>query len=123
MFKRSVASFLVVCILLSFAACGTSRNNKIVGTWEKIEGDTDIVALTIFSDGTCSVTNKKSKVETGSWEISDGILKVLGPYGGQFWDTGNLVGTFEISGNELSFVSPVIDGEQSSTDVIFKKTN
>lgn len=44
------------------------------------------------------------------WSVVDGTLKVLGPYGGQFWSHDNIIGSYSIKGNTLTITDARIDG-------------
>ncbi|MBQ6421086.1 MAG: hypothetical protein IJK02_08450 [Clostridia bacterium] len=143
-FKKFMVLLLVVCLLFSLSSCFfiagkrsgsssggifSSSTKNLVGSWQLVDGRTDIIAMTLYSDGTCTVTDGNEqhrtdyRVDTGTWEVTDNTLKILGPYGGQFFTTDNLIGAYSVSKTELRFITPIVDGEQSATDIVFQRVN
>ena len=106
--KAFVISVLLICAL-ALSGC-SNPSSKFVGYWNLVSGDTDVTSITFYSDGKCLVAGS----EMGSWSIADGTLKVLGPYGGQFFFLDNLIGKYEITGDKLTMPNARIDGSYTS---------
>lgn len=117
----SLGTVLIVVLLFSLSACGGNPKKELAGSWTKVSGDTDIAAFTLYSDGTCSVTNDSNRTDEGKWELVDDTLKILGNFGGQFWDTDNLVGKYTLKSETLTFIAPTVDGDKIDTDIVFQK--
>ena len=137
--KRILSLLMVFIIIISLCACSykglnkedvfesnviqnnvkTSSNEELIGMWVLSEGTTDVDTITFYSDGTCLVDND----ENGTWSIIDNTLKVLGPYGGQFWDHDNIIGEYNLSSTTLIFTNPVVDGGKIDGQIIYRKNN
>ena len=119
--KNLGITLVVIMICLLFASCGSNGTNALVGTWQLVDGKTNIKSMILYSDGTASVENRYGSIDNGKWEITDNTLKILGPLGGEFWFTDNLVGEYSIQGNTLTFISPIVDGSKIDSNIIFEK--
>lgn len=115
--KKTVALFIVVLCLSLLVSCSkVSSTSAFVGTWTLESGKTDVKSITFYSDGTCVVDND----ETGEWSVVDGTLKVLGPYGGQFFSHDNIIGQYNIKSNTLTIKDARIDGDYTDT-LVYKQ--
>ena len=108
--KVATCLILALCVILLFSGCASS-NRAFAGTWVLTSGKTNVDSITFYSDGSCVVDED----ETGEWSVVDGTLKVLGPYGGQFWSHDNIIGSYSIKGNTLTITDARIDGEDTDT--------
>lgn len=113
--KKSLACFTLLLSLVVFLFGGCSEKDSspgLVGTWYLELGETDVESITFYSDGTCLVDNE----EMGEWSIVDDTLKILGPYGGKFWNHDNIVGEYIIyQSDSLIMRDALIDGDYTDT--------
>ena len=80
-FKKFMVLLLVVCLLFSLSSCFfiagkrsgsssggifSSSTKNLVGSWQLVDGRTDIIAMTLYSDGTCTVANTGSRSSPSS---------------------------------------------------------
>ena len=108
--KVATCLILALCVILLFSGCASS-NRAFVGTWVLTSGKSNADSTTFYSDGSCAVDED----ETGEWSVVDGTLKVLGPYGGQFWSHDTIFGSYSIKGNTLTITDARIDGDYTDT--------
>ena len=109
----------VLCAIL-LAGC-TDSKSVFVGTWTLVSGKTNAASITFYSDGSCVVDED----ETGEWSVVDGTLKVLGPYGGQFWSHDTIIGRYSIQQGRplrITMTDARIDGDYTDT-LIYEKVN
>ncbi|MEE0914829.1 MAG: leucine-rich repeat protein [Ruminococcus sp.] len=112
-----VAVMAIIAIMMTvFCSCGDSQS-KLVGTWYRVSGKTTVDTVTLYSDGTCSVDN-----ESGTWTVVDNTLKILGSYGGKFWDEDSLVGEYEVSNDTLTIYNATIDQVNTTESIVLSKS-
>ena len=94
----------------------------LAGTWQFISGDTGNASMTLYSDGSCSITTRNDEVDNGTWHATGKTLRVVGTIEGRFFYADSLVGFYTLSGDELRLTRPVVDGKQSPTDVVLTRS-
>lgn len=116
--KKSLAGFLCLILLCSLIMCGCGNSTKkLTGTWDLVSGKTDLETIMFFSDGSCQVNNE----EMGTWSIVDGNLRVLGAYGGLFFNYDNFIGTYSIKSKTLTVNCSSIDGDSTSEVLVYER--
>jgi len=116
LFSSLLLVFIFVPMLSMFCSCGNNYDN-LVGTWYYVSGETEVRTIVIYSDGTCLVDN-----ESGNWSVTDETLKILGSYGGRFWDTDSFVGKYSISEDILTISDAIVDESSDTYDIVFSKS-
>lgn len=118
--KNMVRIVLLVVVfsigLGALCACGSGKNLK--GTWELTDGNHKTVYMKLYDDGTGEFSSSKdgTGAEKGNWTVTeDGMLKITGSIGGQFFFLGTISGTYELDGKTLT-----IEDEKRGTLVYTK---
>ncbi|MGN0614307.1 MAG: hypothetical protein ACI4JB_10475 [Porcipelethomonas sp.] len=122
--KRKIVNGTVAILLTAaMSGCGSSGTDEklLIGSWtlnkENSTISTDAKYLTFYEGGGCANSG-----ESGTWTVSGSTLQVLGTYGGQFFSHDNLMGTFEVDGDELVISNPSVDGDVKQGELVYEKT-
>ena len=137
--KKALSVLILFAIILTMCSCdsgtsneqspsgasydksvlaGTSYDKKaFLGRWALSEGKTNVKSIVFYSDGTCLVADK----ESGTWNIVDDQLKILGAYGGQFFKYDNFISDYSISNDQLILINPIVDGDYVEGQIVYCK--
>lgn len=89
---------------------------KLVGTWDLQSGSTNATPIRFYSDGTLTLDD-----EEGKWGLEDDSIRILGKFGGQFWDHDNIIGDYELNDNTLTITNATVDGRKYDGKIIYVK--
>ena len=110
-----IGSILTASMLTACGSDDSNEESKLIGSWYKKSGDTNVQRLVIYENGNCDINN-----DVGTWSISETKISIINP-DDYSWSSDSLIGTFSVKDDTLTLTNVSVGGDSIEPEIIYEK--